>query len=88
VGKKQTCPYCKEKVDLKKMFCNPYPLFRYAFLFFIKWFKERQKRYLDNVDCRNVQRYIKTHFIVYAWATFTDNTKLFHLLVLNIKLIV
>ncbi|XP_017764616.1 PREDICTED: RING finger protein 121 isoform X1 [Eufriesea mexicana] len=22
VGKKQTCPYCKEKVDLKKMFCN------------------------------------------------------------------
>lgn len=27
VGKKQTCPYCKEKVDLKKMFCNPYPFF-------------------------------------------------------------
>ncbi|KFM78190.1 RING finger protein 121, partial [Stegodyphus mimosarum] len=26
VGKKQTCPYCKEKVDLKRMFCNPYPL--------------------------------------------------------------
>ena len=25
VGKKQTCPYCKEKVDLKRMFCNPYP---------------------------------------------------------------
>ncbi|XP_046394513.1 RING finger protein 121 isoform X3 [Ischnura elegans] len=25
IGKKQTCPYCKEKVDLKKMFCNPYP---------------------------------------------------------------
>lgn len=25
VGKKQTCPYCKEKVDLKKMFHNPYP---------------------------------------------------------------
>lgn len=25
VGKKQTCPYCKEKVDLKKMFYNPYP---------------------------------------------------------------
>ncbi|XP_044748209.1 RING finger protein 121 [Coccinella septempunctata] len=24
VGKKQTCPYCKEKVDLKKMFCNPW----------------------------------------------------------------
>lgn len=23
VGKKQTCPYCKEKVDLKRMFCNP-----------------------------------------------------------------
>lgn len=23
VGKKQTCPYCKEKVDLKKMFFNP-----------------------------------------------------------------
>lgn len=27
IGKKQTCPYCKEKVDLKKMFCNPYPFF-------------------------------------------------------------
>lgn len=26
VGKKQTCPYCKEKVDLKRMFSNPYPL--------------------------------------------------------------
>ncbi|XP_050580591.1 RING finger protein 121 isoform X1 [Bombus affinis] len=24
VGKKQTCPYCKEKVDLKKMFYNPW----------------------------------------------------------------
>ncbi|XP_034187311.1 E3 ubiquitin ligase Rnf121 isoform X2 [Osmia lignaria lignaria] len=24
VGKQQTCPYCKEKVDLKKMFCNPW----------------------------------------------------------------
>ncbi|XP_036181025.1 RING finger protein 121 isoform X9 [Myotis myotis] len=23
VGKKQTCPYCKEKVDLKRMFSNP-----------------------------------------------------------------
>lgn len=26
VGKKQMCPYCKEKVDLKRMFSNPYPL--------------------------------------------------------------
>lgn len=24
VGKKQTCPYCKEKVDLKRMFRNPW----------------------------------------------------------------
>lgn len=24
VGKKQTCPYCKEKVDLAKMFSNPW----------------------------------------------------------------
>lgn len=24
VGKKQTCPYCKEKVDLKRMFTNPW----------------------------------------------------------------
>jgi len=23
VGKQQTCPYCKEKVDLKRMFKNP-----------------------------------------------------------------
>lgn len=27
MGKKQTCPYCKEKVDLKRMFSNPYPVF-------------------------------------------------------------
>ncbi|RXN06410.1 RING finger protein 175-like [Labeo rohita] len=25
VGKKQTCPYCNEKVDLKRMMNNPYP---------------------------------------------------------------
>lgn len=25
MGKKQTCPYCKEKVDLKRMFPSPYP---------------------------------------------------------------
>jgi len=25
VGKRQTCPYCKEKVDLKRMFPSPYP---------------------------------------------------------------
>ena len=24
VGKKQTCPYCHEKVDLKRMFPNPW----------------------------------------------------------------
>ncbi len=24
VGKKQTCPYCREKVDLKRMFKNPW----------------------------------------------------------------
>lgn len=34
VGKKQTCPYCKEKVDLKRIFCNPYPLcYRFISLF-------------------------------------------------------
>ena len=25
MGKKQICPYCKEKVDLKRMFPGPYP---------------------------------------------------------------
>lgn len=24
IGKKQTCPYCQEKVDLKRMFKNPW----------------------------------------------------------------
>ena len=24
IGKKQTCPYCHEKVDLKRMFKNPW----------------------------------------------------------------
>lgn len=36
VGKKQTCPYCKEKVDLKRMFCNPYPFITHYFFFFEK----------------------------------------------------
>ena len=28
VGKKQTCPYCKEKVDLKRLFPNPWEVSR------------------------------------------------------------
>ena len=43
VGKKQICPYCKEKVDLKKMFHNPYPflvhknvIFNHILIFFIQ----------------------------------------------------
>lgn len=38
MGKKQMCPYCKEKVDLKRMFSNPYPfhslVFTYEFYLF------------------------------------------------------
>lgn len=40
VGKKQTCPYCKEKVDLKRMFCSPWekPHILYGnFLDFIRY---------------------------------------------------
>ncbi|XP_022242231.1 RING finger protein 121-like isoform X2 [Limulus polyphemus] len=40
VGKKQTCPYCKEKVDLKRMFCNPWEkphVFYGNFLDFIRY---------------------------------------------------
>lgn len=25
IGKKQICPYCREKVDLERMFPSPYP---------------------------------------------------------------
>ena len=32
VGKLQTCPYCKEKVDLKRMFKNPYVHFYVWFI--------------------------------------------------------
>lgn len=31
IGKKQTCPYCKEKVDLKRLFKNPYPFQKYLY---------------------------------------------------------
>ena len=31
VGKKQTCPYCKEKVDLKRLFPNPWEVRRVLF---------------------------------------------------------
>lgn len=40
VGKKQTCPYCKEKVDLKRMFCNPWEkphVFYGSYLDFIRY---------------------------------------------------
>ncbi|XP_067140326.1 E3 ubiquitin ligase Rnf121 [Centruroides vittatus] len=40
VGKKQTCPYCKEKVDLKRMFCNPWEkphVFYGSFLDFVRY---------------------------------------------------
>ncbi|XP_076664011.1 E3 ubiquitin ligase Rnf121 isoform X3 [Andrena cerasifolii] len=40
VGKKETCPYCKEKVDLKKMFCNPWErphVFYGQLLDWIRW---------------------------------------------------
>ncbi|CAF4763878.1 unnamed protein product [Pieris macdunnoughi] len=40
VGKKETCPYCKEKVDLKTMFANPWdrPHILYAqMLDWIRW---------------------------------------------------
>ncbi|KAA3672554.1 RING finger protein 121 [Paragonimus westermani] len=29
VGKKDICPYCKEKVDLRKTFTNPYPFLEF-----------------------------------------------------------
>ena len=40
VGKKQTCPYCHEKVDLKRMFPNPWekPHMMYAQLLdWLRW---------------------------------------------------
>ncbi|KAK2718032.1 hypothetical protein QYM36_006726 [Artemia franciscana] len=33
VGKKETCPYCKEKVDLRGIVTNPYPFESFFFLF-------------------------------------------------------
>lgn len=30
IGKKQTCPYCKEKVDLKRLFSNPWVQLEYS----------------------------------------------------------
>jgi len=41
VGKKQTCPYCKEKVDLKRMFSNPWEkphLFFGWLIDIVRWF--------------------------------------------------
>jgi RING finger protein 121 len=32
VGKKQTCPYCKEKVDLKRLFPNPWEVCSIRFI--------------------------------------------------------
>ncbi|XP_032682791.1 RING finger protein 121 isoform X2 [Odontomachus brunneus] len=39
VGKKQTCPYCKEKVDLKKMFRNPWQRPHMLYSYLLDWLR-------------------------------------------------
>ncbi|KAL4843546.1 hypothetical protein H8958_015685 [Nasalis larvatus] len=39
VGKKQTCPYCKEKVDLKRMISNPYPRTHFLYGQILDWLR-------------------------------------------------
>ncbi|XP_076256166.1 E3 ubiquitin ligase Rnf121 [Rhynchophorus ferrugineus] len=39
VGKKQICPYCKEKVDLKKMFSNPWEKPHILFGHLLDWIR-------------------------------------------------
>lgn len=52
VGKKQTCPYCKEKVDLKRMFRNPYPFLfvSYAIVLYIKVGNTVKREKLEHVS--------------------------------------
>ncbi|XP_070361039.1 RING finger protein 175 isoform X1 [Equus asinus] len=39
VGKKQTCPYCKEKVDLKRMISNPWERTRFLYGQILDWLR-------------------------------------------------
>ncbi|XP_077290436.1 E3 ubiquitin ligase Rnf121 [Arctopsyche grandis] len=39
IGKKQTCPYCKEKVDLKRMFNNPWERPHILYGQFLDWLR-------------------------------------------------
>ncbi|CAK8675198.1 unnamed protein product [Clavelina lepadiformis] len=39
VGKKQTCPYCKEKVDLKRMFTSPWERPHILYGQFLDWIR-------------------------------------------------
>lgn len=66
VGKKQMCPYCKEKVDLKRMFSNPYP-FYYCCHFFSSL----------NVSCSWVDRFYFIACKTQTWAgwTFSDTNQ-------------
>lgn len=71
IGKKQTCPYCKEKVDLKKMFCNPWEKPHILFgqlLDWIRWLVAWQPMILFLVQGINWMLGLEWHkwiFIVY-----------------------
>ncbi|XP_006875570.1 PREDICTED: RING finger protein 175 [Chrysochloris asiatica] len=39
VGKKQTCPYCKEKVDLKRMISNPWERTHFLYGQILDWLR-------------------------------------------------
>uniref|UniRef100_A0A8C2RCX3 RING-type domain-containing protein n=1 Tax=Capra hircus TaxID=9925 RepID=A0A8C2RCX3_CAPHI len=39
VGKKQTCPYCKEKVDLKRMINNPWERTHFLYGQILDWLR-------------------------------------------------
>lgn len=37
IGKRDTCPYCKEKVDMKKISKNPWDKQQYLYVIFLEW---------------------------------------------------
>ena len=75
VGKKQTCPYCKEKVDLKRMFPSPYPFFPCMVTHFICCLLQEDPAKLVRVEigsCRLSQTRFPAEYRVTTFLEFLE----------------
>lgn len=67
IGKKQTCPYCKEKVDLKRLFSNPWERPHVLYGELLDWVTIFSCFFINSIDSLLTQFIydINEHFICY-----------------------